>query len=95
MLSANLAMNSFKIEAKASGCCRMEAVALSDSLLRAMGNHRRSSGARRTEQHSHSNLLCSCRPYLHRVQADSKLSVAPLPQCFLKNCTSRSCCRAF
>jgi hypothetical protein len=30
----------------------MEAVALSDSLLRAMGNHRRSSGARRTEQHA-------------------------------------------
>ena len=33
----------------------MEAVALSDSLLRAMGNHRMSSGARRTEQRSHSD----------------------------------------
>jgi hypothetical protein len=78
----------------------MEAVALSDSLLKrdAKPSPDSQERDRRKEQQSHSNSFCSCRPYLHGVQArilGIELSVAPLPQCFLKNCTSRSCCRAF
>ena len=71
----------------------MEAVALGDWLwvirCARWETIARSSGARSTmERHSHSNSFFSCRPYLRGVQA-------PLRQCFLKNCTSRSCCRAF